>query len=239
MTLSIVTQLLDWNFGFKQALPTWIKYPCDEIVILDWGTGKESALEVAGAFLHDSRVVFVRNITDIPYNKSIARNKAVEIAQGDVIFYVDSDVQLLKPAPVLGENHYRRGQPLGPGDKSPFFTAGGVKFNRSLDGTAMFHRRHFDLLNGFDERMQGWGWQDSDFYRRLSASGLEAAHFPAATLKHVDHADGLRTKNFPLKSLELSVKINENLGRNPWGPAFTRKKLELRKYHLVTTGMTL
>ena len=139
--LTICTQLLDWNFGLKEALPTWLNFPCDEIVIFDWGNGKESAKEITDQY-SDKRVKFIQGLEKIPYNHSIARNTAIRIAKSDLIFFIDADIKILNSIPItsISSNNFMNG---------PFI--------KSTTGTAIFWKGHFEKLNGFDERMQGWG----------------------------------------------------------------------------------
>lgn len=95
MSLSICTQLLDWNFGLREALPTWLDFPCDEIIIFDFGFGKEKALDVVSLY-PDPRIKLFTPKQKITFNTSVGRNLAMSKSSSNWIFYIDSDVKILK-----------------------------------------------------------------------------------------------------------------------------------------------
>jgi hypothetical protein len=95
--LSICTRLIDWNFAFKNVLPTWVKCPkelCDEIIILDWGNGKESVKDIIDQY-SDPRVKLMIGQDNIIFNCGMGRNIVIREAKNDQIFFVDSDVKIL------------------------------------------------------------------------------------------------------------------------------------------------
>lgn len=228
--VSICTQTLDWNWALSQTLPTWLKYPADEIIIFDWGNGKESAFDIIKEH-SDSRIKYIQNLEDIPYNKAIARNMAVKTAKNDIIFYMDSDIKILKFIPEIAENSFMQGYPV-PKDNPRVYSYQINNKNQgfydpNIAGTSMFWKKHYLELNGFDERMKGWGYQDDDFHERLIKLGIKRVDFPPDSLSHIDHDDNSRTKNLLMKDMEQSREFNIKLAKmNPWGKNFDQTRIK-------------
>lgn len=65
-------------------------------------------------------------------------------------------------------------------------------------GNILLHRSWYEKLTGFDEKMMGWGREDSDFYHRLGATGAKETIIPASpdqSLFHMYHSRGDVTYN--------------------------------------------
>jgi hypothetical protein len=225
--LSICTQLLDWNFGLKEALPTWLKFPCDEIIIFDFSFGKEAAKDVVDQF-PDSRIKLFVPTSPTHFNTSVGRNISINLATNDMIFYMDSDVKITNPIDTTNIKHDTFMQGCVSNDgiirKNGYVISGHYWLNgvllgnyiMSLSGSCILLKKHFELLNGFDERMQGWGYNDYDFYNRLVKSGHKRIDFPNNVLQHIDHENEIRVKNFSDKSINVSDSKNKEISKLPW-----------------------
>jgi glycosyltransferase involved in cell wall biosynthesis len=236
MKISICTQLLDWNFGLREALPTWLKIPCDEIVIFDFNSGKESAKEIID-LNPDPRIKLYVPVQHLQYNQSIGRNIAINATTGDLIFYLDADVKIMKSINFSnfdkttfiqgcksdGQRHILEDDTLY-GLYSPVYEyilkdiSYGL-YATSLTGTSIFWKEQYLKVNGFDERMYGWGIFDHDFYSRLLTAGYTRKDFDKDTLQHIDHNNATRIKNFTIKNLNETNSDNIQIQtNNPWGP---------------------
>jgi glycosyltransferase involved in cell wall biosynthesis len=240
MNISICTQLLDWNFAFKYAFPTWLKFPCDEIIVFDWGCGKESAYDVIKQY-NDSRIKFIKGIDNIPYNFSIARNIAIKAAKNDLIFFVDSDVKILNNIPIelIKPNDFMQGCPLigtpEPNEKIYKYNLMGKYlglYKNSLSGTCIFWKKHFEQINGYHEFMRGWGFDDEDFYTRLIKLGINRIDFPNNLLQHIHHNDNDRVKNFRIKNYGISDTYNKKISNMfNWSNKYQHKKMKVIIYN--------
>lgn len=60
--------------------------------------------------------------------------------------------------------------------KNRFYRATRLKPRpKLLAANAAVHRRDFERVNGFDERFEGWGYEDEDLARRLRRSGVRSS----------------------------------------------------------------
>lgn len=212
MSLSICTQLLDWNFGLKEALPTWLTYPCDEIINFDWGNGKESAKEITDQYT-DPRIKLIIGQEKLDYSHTISRNTSIKYATGDLIFFIDSDIKIMSSTMLeIQDNNFMQGS-----DEICAF------------GTCIFWKKHFEQINGFDERMSGCWHFDRDFYERLTKINVNRIEFPHNIFQHVNHDNAERVKNFEIKNPGVYRQYNQDISKvSKWDCNYKRKTLNVK-----------
>lgn len=205
--ISLCTQICDRNEFLQQTLPTWIKFPCDEIVILDW-PNNETAEDVVKHF-QDPRIRLFKVLDDENYNINIARNTMIRHATGNVIFCIDADTLIfenLKDQLELNKTKFIQGMLLSEGFA-----------HRWLSGTCMFYKDQWSTVNGYNEKFKGWGYDEKDFYERLEIAGFERKYWPKGTLEHINHNDNLRVANYIIKDVNKSLELNMRMANlNTW-----------------------
>ncbi len=96
-----------------------------------------------------------------------------------------------RPGLILPLRDRRRPWRLGQPEFRPPYDAYGFLFG--------VHRRHFEQVNGFDLRFQGWGGEDEDLACRLRRSGIRCGWAgPRSTLLHLWHERSGPSSNRPL-----------------------------------------
>ena len=142
----------------------------------------------------------------VPRGRSAARNEGVRATDGDLILFLDSDMEAA-PGMIAAHIDSHRDRPrtvavgnitwpddgsfhryigsrgvtkLAPGDPVPpwYFPTG----NSSLE------RRDLPTGDPFDESLPGWGGEDLDLGMRLAAAGVSFTYCPDAASFH--HFDG-------------------------------------------------
>jgi hypothetical protein len=203
MSLSVVVQVCDRNSMLQQTLPTWINYSCDEIVIFDQPK-KELAYDVVSQYLSDPRIKLIESLENIPYSLTKGRNVTIRNSTTDDILSLDADTKILPGMPKLTL-------------EDGFFYHGihGVTTGGFLQGCIMFKRSDFDKINGYNERLIGWGYDDDDFRFRLG-NKLRSRPFPPY-LFHINHDDNLRTQSYTEKNKSNSWNSNcVSANEQPW-----------------------
>ncbi|KAJ3091472.1 hypothetical protein HK102_000418 [Quaeritorhiza haematococci] len=76
-----------------------------------------------------------------------------------------------------------------------------------LNGVVLLKAADFHGIGGFDQRIQTYGWDDSDLYSRLNATGLKARHFDLNRMSHITHGDDQR---HGLKSIRDSKRSSHS-----------------------------
>ena len=151
-----------------------------ELVLVDWGSAPPLVL---GA---DPRLRLVRAPREREWNLARAYNLAAQFARGEYLLKVDSDT-LLQPDVLarqpLGAAQFGRGCRDRARDENA----------RHLNGVLHVRRAHFLAVAGYDERMRGYGYDDTDLYERLGrALNLSAACLDFALMGHAAEAHAAR-----------------------------------------------
>jgi len=183
--ISIFTAIKNRKEHLEQALQTWINLPLvDEIIIVDWSS-QQSLINLVDKF-QDGRIV----LAEVPDQKkwilSHAYNLAARLTTKNIIFKVDSDIKIY---PDFFKYHQ-----LKPGTFfSGYYKLARDQNEKHLNGTVLLNREDFFNVNGYCEYIQSYGWEDSDFYKRLEKIGIQRKFFDLNTLFHIEH--GTRHEN--------------------------------------------
>ncbi|GAB0498150.1 hypothetical protein MMPV_009491 [Pyropia vietnamensis] len=88
---------------------------------------------------------------------------------------------------------------------------------RHMNGALVVKRADLLAIGGYDERLQTYGWDDEDLYRRLVASGLAKRTIDYDTITHVPHGDRERAQA-SVRFVGVEIDMNALLLRSlpPW-----------------------
>ncbi len=198
LNVSIVTRVKNRKGHLLEALPTWLKLPVAEIVIVDWGSS-DADLRQYIDFLGDDRVVLVSR-SEGEFQRSKAWNVGINQASAEWVFLLDCDVKVAGPVfadPMFGVPNYGN-----------FYRPYTDRYLPNLFGCAVVLKEHWQVVGGFNEDLVGWGWEDVNFYRRLAAKGYREVTLPAGQFQPIPHADEERTAHHQAKNLRVSVAAN-------------------------------
>jgi hypothetical protein len=68
------------------------------------------------------------------------------------------------------------------------------KARTGTTGLMTIWKDRFNALGGYDEEMQGWGYQDVDLRHRCEAMKMELVYWSASEAEAIQHDDELRVK---------------------------------------------
>ena len=206
-TLSIATGCKNRLDHLARALASWVAFPeVDEIVIVDW----DSFPSVSQALsLRDERIKIVR-VEDQPYwLRSSCHNLEFRLASGHFLLRIDSDDVLLPGflrahAPSAGRFWAGNWRSV-PDDR---------RDQVHLSGILYVERDCLYKINGYNERLVNYGWEDDDICNRLSNYGLLRRDIDINEAEHIPHSDKNRLENLQAASTVIETR-REN--------AFTKK----------------
>ncbi|NEP77964.1 MAG: glycosyltransferase [Okeania sp. SIO3B3] len=173
------------NSNLAQALPTWLKAPeIDEIIVLDWSS-REPVKNIVDRY-KDERITLARVENQERWIAARAFNLAARLTTRTKMVKMDADTK-------ISPDFFRVHQ-LKPGT---FMTGNWRKARnenqKHLYGITYVYRADFFKINGFNEYLEVYGWADSDLFERLEGVGLKQVDFNIEKLSHIQHEG--RVKN--------------------------------------------
>ena len=171
--ISVICGVRNRTKSLVEVLPTWLDAEgVKEIVITDWNS--------EDPFIYNHEKVHIVRVRDVGYwSLTQALNIAARFAHENIYAKLDADYKILNPA------FFTKEIPLRPG----WFINGAGK-RALLNGFFYLYRDDFWKVNGFDERMHGYGWDDTDLALRLKETGLKLHLFDAeGNIEHLPHEE--------------------------------------------------
>lgn len=183
-----------------KSLQSWIVInEIKEIIILDFGSDKPLTIPVV-----DSRIRLYRYESEF-WHLAKAYNIAIQLSTQPILLKLDCDYFL--------RNNFLELNSI----TSKEFIVG--RPNHSTKGLLLINRENFLKVNGYNERIINWGWDDNDIYDRLRKIGLKEKIVNPNTIEHLPHKEYLRTKYLPNPTLSRSHTRSYNVRearKNPW-----------------------
>ena len=218
--ISLFTAIKNRKDTFIDALETWVVHEeIDEIIIVDWSSD-ESLIPIIQKYQNGK--IFLAVVEDqAKWILSQACNLAARLTTKSKLLKMDADVKIHKG---FFEKHQ-----LNPG----FFYAGNWSLARDenqkhLNGVAFFYRDDFFRVNGYNEFIKSYGWDDDDLYLRLEQLILKRVDFKLDSLYHIEHGNRTLLQDNPMyfrniagtEREKLNIIINRPLGYTsmPWSP---------------------
>ena len=177
--ISLITAVKNRINTLAEALPTWINQPeIDEIVIVDWSSDQSLASLIEK--YQDGRICLAVVKNQPKWILSQAFNLAARLATKDQILKIDADVKIL--------SGFFTSHMLKPGlFYSGNWALGRDENEKHLNGMVYLYAHDFFKVNGYNEYIKSYGWDDTDLYQRLEASGLTRVDFSPGALYHIPH----------------------------------------------------
>jgi len=203
VTVSMVCGVMDRQEHLRLALPTWLDCPqVDEVVVVDWSSAEPVVYD-------HPRVVVARALGRNRWEASRCHNLGLGLAQGELVLRLDADDLL------VGDFFGRH--PLGAGCRA-FYRANldEVRDDNESHLAGVLYARRSDVLRagGYNERIEVYGYEDTDLQVRLEAAGLEPRDLDLDCLRHLPHGDDARFGHQPAELFEaLHAEV---LPRAPW-----------------------
>jgi glycosyltransferase involved in cell wall biosynthesis len=191
--ISLIVPVMNRTDRIIPCLSTWIdQEEIDEVLIVDWSSTlpikyDQKVKEITDH--HKTKIVRVNDEKSF-MSMSFSLNVGIKNASNNHIIKCDIDYKLIKPEFLklfkIEEN------------KNQFYCGTAPK-KWDFHGFSFFNKQHALNIEGYNEKIRGWGWDDEDFYRRMEKQGLERIVIMDVDdfIYHIPHDDSLRTANYP------------------------------------------
>lgn len=188
--LTISTSCMNRNDMLVQTLPSWLKFPVKEIVIVDWSSTVPVKTTLEDNNITDERIRIIRVPNQKHYHHSKARNLKVYCCNTEWVLSIDADVK-------INDNFF----------DNIYFLSGKKLYSLNLDGgvdsrfgTTMFRKKDYIDIGGCNTKMVGWGYEDLDLAIRMIKNDVIHVSFDKELLYHIPHDDIRRTENTQFNS---------------------------------------
>lgn len=179
--ISIITACKDRNRNLSISIASWIPLrEVREIIIVDW----DSKIDVAETLAHldCTKIKIIKVYNQPKWILSTALNLAAIFSSSTQILKLDCDN-------ILSSDFFAH-HCLVP---NKFYT-GNWKQSRNtnenhLNGVLYVARSDFFGVNGYNEYLTRYGWDDSDLYNRLEHNSLQRYDINNDKIQHIPHTD--------------------------------------------------
>jgi len=195
----------------KECISGWLNqtYPYLEIIVVDYNCPQK-----VGDWLNQNHpiVKVVRaNVKPNEWNLCASRNLGIKNSSGDILGIFDADT-IMEPEFIedcvhrLTEDSFMCGEPIG-----------------KAHGCCVVHRKNMYEVEGYNECLKGWGFDDQDLHNRFM-NGIK--HEKNPILKYIDlkmigfnenlidlirHPDELRVQYSKYKNIQATNHINSHI----------------------------
>lgn len=172
--------------NIEDNIDSWISQNINQLIIIDWSSDNEFYNIIENK--KDNRILYVRVNNEKTYCRTYTQNLAMSLCKYNKIIKIDSDIILYEK---FFENH-----PLNPGEfyVGEWFCARNEN-EKFTHGNLYLWLSDFIRINGYNEYIKCYGWDDSDLTIRLMLCGLEKKLFNMDKLYHVPHDNSSRIVN--------------------------------------------
>ena len=208
--ISICTTCMDRLFTLKEVLPVNIKdnidYPNLEYVILDYnsrdnlsGWIKNNMME----YIESGLLNYYRTTEPKYYHPTHSRNVAFKLAQGEIVNNVDAD-NYTNPGFAHYINRFANERP----EKAVF-----AKVKKLHSRIGFFKNEFVNIIGGYDEELEGYGYQDRDLFNRAMCSGFMLMWYGRIYFRMIPTPKILASKNMKNTNWRKTKRINKNISR--------------------------
>jgi len=183
--ISLVTCCRNRAENLIKAIPSWLKCSeISEIIIVDWTSDVPVYDDLKRAGIADARIKIFRVEEQSRWILSHAFNAGFRAASFSKILKIDADIILDRD--FFAQTNLR---------KNTFITGNwrlADEGQEYINGFFFVTRKDLLKVNGFNEFITTYGWDDDELYARLKDAGLARVSLGSRFLRHLDHEDTLR-----------------------------------------------
>jgi glycosyltransferase involved in cell wall biosynthesis len=227
--ISAVTACMNRNAHILETLPTWLaSNRFEEIIIIDYGSSEplEQTLSHAG-FLEHANIRLIR-VEAEKWCLAEAFNAGLLEAKAPYTLKLDADTLMRGLADMslrLSAKQFRTGNWR-------------TFDNNVLNGVVLAPTDAIKRTGGYNEQLRRYGWDDCDFYERLSELALIKTDLVEREFRSLDHSDDERVANSDAlaKANDLNRLIQGNRVLTNLLPKWTDKGKRQFAFHSLDAG---
>lgn len=210
--LSVISIYKNRRHHIEQTWPTWSIQTNNqyEIIIVDYNTDDDLSTFFS-KFKHPITTKHLRCDGVSGFSISHARNIGSKVATNDWLCFIDIDT-------FMDFNFVEWIIERINNTKDCFYLAAedsGVRKDIINGGLIVVNKKDHSRIFGFNENLQGWGYEDIDYKIRLEKLGLWRIHIPNSIYSCINHPDSERTQCHTIEK-EKSWTANRQISLRTW-----------------------
>lgn len=203
-------------------IESWLSSGIDELIILDW-CSDESLLPLIKIF-NNNKIRYIRVENETNYIRSYAQNLGAKFCRYNKILKLDADISIT-------DEEFLNKHRIKPGEfyVSDYLCARNDN-ERFTHGIMYLDINDYFTINGYNEIILDYGWDDSDLTSRLLLLGLHKKLFNLNTVYHVPHDNNTRVNHsiakfhpYLLTELHKQCCLNSDF----WNNSFELQNFEI------------
>lgn len=179
----------------------------DEIVLLDYASTDGLAgwvMRECEDMLRSGLFNFYKLSGNRPFHASHAKNVAHRLGKGNVLCNLDADNTLTLTYVAWLRRIFGQGSAITVPTDHDY--GGGF-------GRIALTREDFHALGGYDEALQGWGYEDNDLLLRAGKQGIRGVPIPRGVVQFKRHEDSERVLAAGTNEVMQSRRKNEKISQ--------------------------
>jgi len=210
--ISIALTVMNRTDRVYDCLSSWCRHDIfDDIILVDWSSSPPiiENEEIKNLLSSKNNIKVIRVDNEKYFNQPAAYNIAINNCKNNYILKLDIDHILVNDnLPLMFEN-------MTKDLDDSFYCCENVTPEHW--GIVFMSKKLFDSVNGYNEKLTGWGGDDNDLYFRMSKLKTKKimSKIPFF-IYHNPHGDDLRVANYEIKNKFESLEKNKKLAREKY-----------------------
>lgn len=237
--VAIIIPIMDRADDLRNSLPNLLGQDYSNYTVYIVDNSSRDALEAVLDEMKHPRLKLIRCPRSTFFNFSKSRNIGARYTFSNLLFFLNGDNQFRDPShlsqiiddfltgakidyhwyrtwrsiagsdPETGRRHYH---PLKIPHRVYLKTSHRRVYCHCLGSPTLIDRQVFQQFGGFNEALEGWGYEDTDLIARLELAGF--GRIAISGITQPSHSDDIRVKNFREKDRRKSWEQNRQLSDN-------------------------
>jgi len=211
--ISVLVGVKNRQKALHISLNSWLQHDIiQQIVIVDWS----SDINLKYLESWDSRITVIRVDGKNKYHVAEALNTGIPYLHHQKILKLDVDY-IINPYFDLAEITNINDNEFLAGNWSQYREDNNLGFIENLHGLVCVYKKHLVNINGYNENIKEYGWEDSDLYERLELSGVQPKNLNFAhnhvPMFHIPHKNQHRTQHYDDQDVYRTLLKNQAIAK--------------------------